>query len=345
MGRGIGILAAAVSLALAPAGAAEPPRQPLATAEVVADSAGAQSYEGVVEAVRQSDLAAQVAGTVLAIDVKPGDRVSVGQVLVRIDARASEQGAAASEAQVQAARAALDAAAQEVERQRQLFARAYISQAALDRAEAQYRAAKAQSDAQIAQAEAARTQSGFFTLRAPYDAMIAQVPATVGDMAMPGRTLLSLYDASRLRVTAMIPQSDVSAASLASARVEIPALGSSIEVRGVQVLPTADPQTHTREVRLPIVRGQALLAPGVFARVWLRAATAGAAGALRLFVPASAIVQRAELSAVYVVGPQGQPLLRQVRLGQRSQDRVEVLAGLSAGERVALDPRAASVRR
>jgi hypothetical protein len=77
----------------------------------------------------------------------------------------------------------------------------------------------------------------------------------------------------------------------------------------------------------------------MFTRVWLPT-TQGAAG--RLFVPAAAIVRRAEMSAVYVVDAKGVPALRQVRLGRAEGETVEVLAGLSAGERVALDPQAAA---
>jgi multidrug efflux pump subunit AcrA (membrane-fusion protein) len=77
----------------------------------------------------------------------------------------------------------------------------------------------------------------------------------------------------------------------------------------------------------------------MFARVWLP----GSVGVTtRLSVPASAVVRRSELNAVYVLGADGRPLLRQVRLGPPSGDRVEVLAGLGEGERVALDPQAAA---
>ena len=86
-------------------------------------------------------------------------RHASGQLLLRIDARSADQSAAAVDAQVQAARAQLDVATREYERQKQLFAKKYISQAALDRAEAEVRAARAQASAQTAQAGAARTQT------------------------------------------------------------------------------------------------------------------------------------------------------------------------------------------
>lgn len=80
------------------------------------------------------------------------------------------------------------------------------------------------------------------------------------------------------------------------------------------------------------------VSPGMFARAWLPVQAAGGA---RLFIPAQAVVRRAEMTGVYVVDASGRALLRQVRLGPSANGRTEVLAGLSAGERVALEPQAA----
>ena len=110
-----------------------------------ASQAGRSSYDGVVGALRQTVVAAQVPGAVVELAVKAGDTVQAGQLLLRIDARSADQSAAAVDAQVQAARAQLDVATREYERQKQLFAKKYISQAALDRAEAEVRAARAQA--------------------------------------------------------------------------------------------------------------------------------------------------------------------------------------------------------
>jgi multidrug efflux pump subunit AcrA (membrane-fusion protein) len=176
-----------------------------------ASQAGRSSYDGVVEALRQTVVAAQVPGAVVELAVKAGDTVQAGQLLLRIDARSADQSAAAVDAQVQAARAQLDVATREYERQKQLFAKKYISQAALDRAEAEVRAARAQASAQTAQAGAARTQTGLHVVRAPYAGVVAEVPVALGDMAMPGRPLLTLYDpaqprwASPGRIASLLP--------------------------------------------------------------------------------------------------------------------------------------------
>src|SRR5690606_4528568 len=133
-----------------------------------------------------------------------------------------------------------------------------------------------------------------------------------------------------------LPRLDAGGAAPA---LEVPGLATArLAAARWQVLPSVDPATHTLTVRFDLPAGT-LAVPGSFARVWLP----GAAGdGARVSVPLSALVRRGELTAVYVIGSDQKPLLRQVRLGPVSGDRVEVLSGLRAGERVALDPQAAA---
>jgi RND family efflux transporter MFP subunit len=302
-------------------------------------------FDGVVEPVRQTVLAAQVAGAVTSLSVKVGDKVAADQVVARLDAQAAIQATAAGDAQVQAARASLDLASKEFERQKQLYQKDYISQAALQRAEAQYKSAQAQVTALMAQAGATRTQTGFFLVKAPYAGVVSEVPVALGDMAMPGKPLLTIYDPAALRVTASIPQSIAAALTPdAAIRVQLPDLAASREwvttVR-MQVLPTSDAGTHTAQLRLdlPSSIGGAYVKPGLFARVWLPVVVESSS---RVEVPVRAVVRRAELTAVYVVSADGRPLLRQVRVGRSNGESVEILSGISRGERVALDPQAAA---
>lgn len=337
------LLALALALPLGAAAAALPSEPAQAVR-----GAGRQSYDGVVEAQRQTAVAAQVSGAVVELAVKAGDRVQAGQLLLRIDARTADQSAAAVDAQVQAARAGLDVATREYERQKQLFAKKYISQAALERAEAEYRAASAQVHAQSAQAGAARTQTGLHVVRAPYAGIVAEVPVALGDMALPGRPLLTLYDPAALRVTAAVPQSALGAAATAEGvRAELPGLPADQQwpapVR-VQVLPTVDPATHTLQVRAELPAGLAAVRPGMFARLWLPGG-AGADAPARITVPRQAIVRRAELTGLYVLAPDGKPQLRQVRLGRTEGERVEVLSGVAAGEAVVTAPQQAARQR
>jgi RND family efflux transporter MFP subunit len=316
--------------------------------------AAASAFDGVVEAVRQTVVAAQVPGAVVELNAKVGDRVKAGQVLLRIDARAADQNAAASDAHVLAARASLEVATKDFERQKQLFQKNYISQAALERAESEFKSTRAQASAQLAQAGAARTQSGFHVVRAPFAGVVAEVPVSLGDMAMPGRPLVTLYDPAALRVTAAVPQSiasQMAAGQLPKVELSgLPDAASWVTPSRVQLLPTVDAATHTVQLRADLPADVVGLAPGMFARLWLPApqaqAVAGASpAATTLSVPIKAIVRRAEMTGLYVLDPSGKPVLRQVRLGRTEGGRVEILSGLMAGEQVVSDPQTAARTR
>lgn len=353
-GRAALPLLLAVTLAVLVCLAAPARAQQLLTAlpQVAGDSA-ATAFDGVVEAVRQTQLAAQVAGAVVEIHVTEGDRVEADQVLLRIDARAAEQSAAASEALVMAAHAALAVAGSEFERQQQLFEQNSISQAALERAESVYKSAAATANAQLAQARAMRTQSGHHVVRAPYAGIIAEVPVTLGDMALPGRPLLTLYDPTALRVAAAVPQSAVARMQAdpqhpdrSVVLIELPGAGGArIAPQAVQVLPTLDAATHTVQLRAALPGDMRGVVPGMFARLWLsmtRLDTTGVgAPPVVLSVPVEAVVRRVELTGLYVLDAQGKPVLRQVRLGRVADGRVEILSGLMPDEQVVLDPQAA----
>ena len=320
--------------------------QKLAVAEV-RSSSGAQLYsaDGVVEAVRQTVIATQVSGAIVELPLNVGDSFKAGALLVRLDARAANQEATASRAQVDAARAALGLAAKEYERQKQLFTKAYISAAQLERAESQFKSASAQANAQIAQAGAVQTQSGFYVLNAPYAGVVAERPVSLGDMAMPGRALMAIYDPTTLRVTASLPQDRV--ANLVAGqivKIEIPSLAQSqrwITASKVSILPVADAATHTVQLRMDLPASAKGLIPGMFARVNFAVNGSAIEGA-RLYVPAKAVFRRAELTAVYVLNAQGKALLRQVKAGAVSGAEQEIFSGVSAGEQVALDPIAAA---
>ena len=298
--------------------------------------------EGVVEAVRESQLAAQTPGRITTLNVKAGDSVKAGQELARIDERIAADQMAASRAQ-------LDAARNDYERQRQLFEKQYISQAAMDRAEAQYKALRAQ-------ANSAATQTQLHTIVAPYAGVIAAVPIAVGDMAMPGKLLFAMYDPQQFRVVVSVPETIVDTLRRdTSAVLEIPAASQKLNASAIEILPTRDVNAHTAQVRLPLAADVRGIQPGQFARAYLptRAAAASALSIPQsallipqsaLLVPQSAVVHRAEFDAVYVVDKQGKPQLRQVHLGRAEGANVEVLAGLDAGERIARDPLAAAQR-
>jgi multidrug efflux pump subunit AcrA (membrane-fusion protein) len=129
-------------------------------------------------------------------------------------------------------------------------------------------------------------------------------------------------------------------------RAELPGLPAAAQwvvPTRLQVLPTADASTHTVALRADLPTGVAGATPGMFARLWLPVSANGSgADPAAVSVPLAAIVRRAEMTGLYVLDTTGKPLLRQVRLGRTEGGRVEVLSGISAGERVVTDPQAAA---
>ncbi|HLR16965.1 MAG TPA: efflux RND transporter periplasmic adaptor subunit [Alcanivoracaceae bacterium] len=308
------------------------------TAEVQRSTLGSSTrYDGHIEAINNTMMAAQVAGVVKNIYVQAGATVKAGDKLLEIEASQALQQQQAAQAQVDATRAQLNALTNELQRQRELHKQNYLSQGAIERTEAQYKATQAQLKAQQAQVAAARTQTGFFIIRAPYNGIVIDVPANPGDMAMPGTPLLSLFDPNALRVTTSVPATSVPTA-LHKDQVRIFLGEEALNIASVQPLPTADPFTHSVRVRIQLDADNPPLFPGQQVKVHVPNAIV----ANRLFIPLEAVVRRAELTGVYVLSQQQRPILRQVRLGTITGDTVEVLSGLSEGEHVILDQYAAS---
>lgn len=297
----------------------------------------AQTYstEGVVEAARQSTVSAQIAGRVKDILFDIGDSVKKGQIILRIDEREAAQAVAGSQAQVMQAQAAMQNAKANYERARQLFAQKFISQAALDKAQADYKVALAQAAASEAGAGQSELARGYTAVVAPYSGVVAARLVEVGEMVTVGKPLMTGFDPSEMRVVASVPQdklADIGAHP--EAMVEVVSLNRWIKPASTTIQPVADARTHSTQVRVYLPKNEAGIYPGMFVRTHFVVGKAN-----KLLIPASAVVRRSEVVAVYVVDKKGEARLRQVRLGEAAgQNEIEVLAGLNPGERVALDP-------
>ena len=178
------------------------------------------SAEAVLEAVRQSTVSAQIAGRIVDLRFDVGDYVKKGEVIARIDERAVTQAEAASVAQVREAQAALVNARANYERSKQLLAQKFISPAALDKAEADYKSAQARVSALLAGAGQAATERSFATIVAPYGGVVAARHVELGEMATPGKPLMTGFDPSTLRVVANVPQAQVAAIQTADISAE-----------------------------------------------------------------------------------------------------------------------------
>lgn len=295
-------------------------------------------FDAVLQPVRQATVTAQVGGNVLALRVTAGESVRRGQPLVRLDDREVRANTARSDAAVAQSEAELRNVQQGFDRNRELRKNGFISAAALDNAENQVKSAQAA----LRQAQAVRAQAtvaqGFADLSAPFDAVVLATHVESGDLAMPGRALVTLYQPGLLRAVVQVPASQLAAvAALTDVEVLLPD-GQALVPTARDMQPTADPVSQTVEWRLPLPAKAAGLRPGQMVRVRASGLAPERADAgARLSLPRSAILRRGELTAVYVATAHGFSL-RAVRLGSAAGDMVQVLTGLREGERVALDP-------
>ena len=329
--RSLWLFSALVTLASAWAQA--PLQVPVAALQLAPVATGFE-LDGVVQPVRQSTVAAQANGRVLSLLVRVGDRVKRGQLLATIDDREAQTGVQRSQAQLAQAQAELFNAQASFERTRDLQARGFLSAAALDAAQAQLKTTQAvrdQADAGLRQSALAQ---GFTRVTAPFDGWVLQTQAEAGDLAVPGKPLLTLYAPLPLRVVVQVPVSRAGAARSASLLEILLPDGRWVKPAAKSTVPSADPVSQTVEWRLELTAESAkALLPGQQVRVRFAGAQVS-----RLLAPVGSVLRRGELTAVYVVSGKGFAL-RTVRLGaSHGAQGVEILAGLAEGERIALDP-------
>lgn len=291
--------------------------------------------EATVEALHQATVAAQVQGRVMEVRVDAGDRVKQGDLLMRIDERESSQAVAGADANVAQAQAQLANARATYERTKNLFAQKFVSQSALDQAEAGYRAAEAQMKAATASRGQATTGRSFTVIQSPLSGVISERLTELGEMAAPGKPLLTVYDPKGMRVVASIPQYKLAELrGNVRAKVEFPDTGKWVDATEVELLPVADARTHVVRARVQLPDNLPGVVPGMFARAHFIIGQSK-----KLVMPQQAVVKRGELTGAYVIDDKGVPQLRQVRTGEALADGfVEVLAGLADGEKVSIEP-------
>lgn len=294
-----------------------------------------RKLDGVIEAVNQGTVAAQTSGRVTAILYDVNDFVPAGAVIVQL--RSTEQKAGL----LQAEAALREATAREAEIQTRyqriadMYDRKVVPKATLDETAANRDAAVARLSAARAAVESAREGVAYTEVRAPYAGVVTKRLVQVGETVSPGTPLMSGLSLQYLRVTVEVPQSIVAQVRrIKKAAVYVE--GRRIEATSVTVFMEGSSPSNTFRARLELPENATDLYPGMFVKASFVTGETD-----RLLVPAASLVERSEVTAVYVLDPSGRPSMRQVRIGDRFDNAVEILAGLAPGERVATDPLAA----
>ncbi len=310
---------------------------------VVQPVAGAAEGEldGTVEAVNQATVAAQTAGRVTEIFYDVNDFVPAGAVLLKIRSIGQRAELNQAEAALSEAGAREAEARARYERIAAMYERKVVARAQFDQALAERDAALARLSAARAAVASATEGVAWTEVRAPYAGIITARKVRVGETVAPGTPLISGYSLEKLRVTVDIPQSLVEQIRLRK-KAAVYISGRRIDASKVTIFPEADPLSNTFRTRVELPANAADLYPGMYVKVGFVTGETS-----RLLVPRTAVITRSEVTGIYVVAPDNRVSLRQVRLGHiftgaAGAEQIEVLAGLSAGERVALDPVAAA---
>jgi len=297
-----------------------------------------RQLDGKIEAVNQGTVAAQTSGRVTEILYDVNDFVPAGAVIMRIRATEQRAGLLQAQANLREASARETEAKLRYDRVVVMYQQKLVAKAALDEASANRDTTKAQLAAASAALQSAQEGLSYTEVRAPYAGIVTRRNVQVGETVAPGTPLMSGLSLQFLRVTADVPQSIVGQVRhIRKAAVYVD--GRRIEATRLTVFPEAAGTSNTFRARLELPENATDLYPGMFVKV---AFVIGEAE--RLLVPANAVVDRGDVTAVYVIDAAGRVMLRQIRPGHRFDGKVEVLAGLSAGERIANDPIAAMKR-
>jgi RND family efflux transporter MFP subunit len=309
-----------------------------------------------------STISSKLMGTVQAINVREGDRVASGDLLVVVDQRQVSAQLDRAEAGVQEARraeasavsahesakAAADLAASTYKRYQQLLASDSVSQQEFDEVQARHRqaqAAQAQTEAMLAAArsrvrqaeatvESAVVGKKDARVRAPYAGKITARLIEEGDLASPGTPFLTIEKEGEYHADLVLPERHIQAVALGmKVQVKVPSLGQTT-VEGIidRIVPLADARSRSFQLKVSLPQ-DAPLKSGMFARVSIPVGGSGL-----LLIPATAIVSQGQLDGIFSVDADQIAHFRLVRVGRTYEEQVEILAGLKPGDRYVQAP-------
>ncbi|MDF3980544.1 efflux RND transporter periplasmic adaptor subunit [Luteibacter sp. PPL201] len=365
-------IAVAVALAVVGGGAwlwlaRRPVEVHTATAVAPANAAEASAVlqaTGYVTARRQATVSAQITGTLTQVLIEEGDRVSKGQVLARLEdnalrasLQAAQANAAAAHATVAQGEAQLAQSLRDADRQEALVGRGLVSHQAAEQARTQASTYRAQLQTTRRQAGAADAQVGvaqvnldYTVVRAPFDGVITDKAAQVGEIVSPlsagggfTRTGVgTIVDMDSLEIDV-----DVNEAYIGRVQPSMPAEAVldaypdwTIPAHVIAIVPAADRGKATVKVRVALDNKDARIVPDMGVRVSFlerRAATA-AATPKGVMVPSAAIVRRDGHDVVYAV-VDAHARRRDVTVtSAASGDLRLVTSGLAAGDTVVVSP-------
>ncbi|EOR93381.1 putative Co/Zn/Cd efflux system membrane fusion protein [Arcticibacter svalbardensis MN12-7] len=301
-------------------------------------SAGQQNsiqVSGQVEAVQSANISTRVMGYITKLNVKVGDQVSKGQLLVTI----SNQDIQAKKGQTTAMIAEAEAAFKNAQKDHERFTALYKQQSAsakeLDNVTLQYLAAKSRLEGAKQMRNEVNAMLKYTNLTAPFAGIITQKLADEGSMASPGMPLLTIEQNGSYQVSASVPENVISQIHQGeAATISIQAANKVIAGTISQINQSSQftGGQYVVKVQIPDQKKQGLYA-GMYANVSIAVKNTAQVKDVRVMVPLSCIENKDQLTGLYTISSSNTALLRWVRLGKTTGNQVEVLSGLAPGEK------------
>ncbi len=288
-----------------------------------------ETATGVVQAKQAGNISAQIQARIKAIYVKAGDRVKAGDLLITLDDDAITARTQQARANINALNAKLSAAGAHYRRTQQLYAKEAATQADFDAAKADYESLTSQQAAAQSQLKEAGHIQDFGRIKATYSARVIDRHAEPGEIASPGKKLLTLYDPAVLRIEAHIRESVAVGLKLGQTlTAEVESLSLSAPVTIDEIVPVAEPDAHNILIKMSIENPLGLH-PGLFVQLRIPQGE----GAI-IAIPQNYLRKVGQLDMVWLVEA-GQIVRRFVRSGRSLSDgRIEIVSGLAGGEQL-----------
>lgn len=287
---------------------------------------------GTVGSRTEATVAAQTSGRVTSVLVDAGTTVQQGDLLATLDSQENEARVEQAASGLESARAELAEAEIHHGRIERLLPEHAATQAQMDAAEARLRQARAAVRVASKKLEEARIVLGYNRILAPMTGVVTRREVDPGDLAYPGRPLIVVHNPKGLRLEARVREGLVSRVHEGQeVDVDLTTLGRVVLGTVDEIAPSADPQSRSVlvKVALPATEG---LFPGMFGKLRLNLDDRET-----VLVPAAAVSKVGQLMTVRVL-QDGRWIRRYVTLGERVEDRVEILSGLDGGEAIGWDP-------
>ena len=286
---------------------------------------------GTVKSKTTSLVASRIMGTVTSLKVKEGDRVHAGQVLATIDDSDLVQRVRAADKGVEAARQQKALADITYQRYKNLHDEKALTGQELDQVETQKKVATMEYERAEAMHQEARVYHGFTRVTAPVSGVVAEKKTDLGSTAVPGMLLFTIEDTSGYRIEANLDEKLAGKVKQGmEARIFIEALGRELHGVITEVVPSIDPMTRTFLVKISI-SGEGLR-NGFYGKVSIPAGKKEV-----LLVSKKAIVEKGQLTGVYIVDANSIVTYRLIRPGRVYGDKVEVLSGLNPNEKMIVE--------